>query len=147
MWVQQTLRITPRDKRDSDPQISDHRFTSLNHLVLQWHPRLLSGRFVARISATSSPVLTGVYCFFSTLPVTGFPCKFEGERAVSYSYSGYQFVTRTRNGTQWDRHLHHSACRNTLTYAHTTLRILPTYDMYQARQQYLSLKLGTSGNH
>ena len=86
--MQRTLRKTQRDKRDSDPQIRDHCFTSLNRLVLKLHPRLVYGGFVARTSATSSPVLTGVYRFFTILPVTGFPCKFKSERAVSYSYSG-----------------------------------------------------------
>lgn len=32
---------------------------------------------MARISATSSAVLNGVYRFFPTLPVTGFSSKFE----------------------------------------------------------------------
>jgi len=49
--------------------------------------------------------------------------------AVSYSYYGYLCAIRERNGPQEYWHLHPSDCRNTLIYAHTTSRNLPTCDM------------------
>lgn len=47
----------------------------------------------------------------------------------SYSCAGYRWVIRTRKGPQEYWHLRGRDCRNTLTFAHTTSRILPTSDM------------------
>jgi hypothetical protein len=46
-----------------------------------------------------------------------------------YSHSGFRCIFGARNGPQEYWPLHGSQCRNTMTYAHTTSRILPTWDM------------------
>jgi hypothetical protein len=49
--------------------------------------------------------------------------------AVSYSYSDHWRVIWAQKDPQEYWHPHRSDCRGTLTYAHTTSRTLPTYDM------------------
>ena len=51
------------------------------------------------------------------------------DQAAPYSHFGFRCVIPARNGPLEYWPLHRTDWRNTLTYAHTTSRVLPTWDM------------------